>query len=145
MSPRYMEALSEVEYIIKSLENEDIEKIPKKFRDFISDNKSRTYKISSIENLREDTYAILAFIYRKFLSPIEEREDLEREYNEKLRHEKELMSEKTANLKMNHSTKIIGVDTVEASVKENVALIEYVEDKWYKKVFGKIKKLLGKN
>ena len=145
MSPRYMEALSEVDYIINNLENEEVEKIPSKFREFVRNNKSRTYEVNGVENLREETYAILAFIYRKFLAPIEEREELERIYNEKLKNESELNSKKeTVSSEINYSTKVIGSDDVEKIVKENTALTEYVEEKWYKKIFDKIKLILGK-
>ena len=43
VSPRYMEALSEVDYVINNLEREEIEKIPIKFREFIMKNKSKSY------------------------------------------------------------------------------------------------------
>lgn len=144
MSPRYMEALSEVDYIISNLEQEELEKIPNKLRDFIKNNKSKTYMIGDIDNLREETYAILAFIYRKFLVPVEEQEKLEREYNEKLKNEKEMIAEKLINSDINYSIKVINTDTIENIMKDNMFLTEYVEEKWYKKIFDKIKKLLGK-
>lgn len=68
MSPRYAEALVEVEYILDMLELDELEKIPKTFMEFITKNKAKRYEVTSIENLREETLAILAIVYRKYLA-----------------------------------------------------------------------------
>ena len=88
MSPRYAEALVEVEYVLNMLELDELKKIPKTFMEFIAKNKAKRYEVTSIENLREETLAILAIIYRKYLADPEEREMLEKEYYEKLKLEK---------------------------------------------------------
>lgn len=144
MNPKYKEALSEVDYIINKLENEEIEKIPGKFREFIKNNKSKTHSVNEIENLAEETYAILAFIYRKYLSPIEEREKLEKEFLDKLKKEKELLKYNKVNYEISYSSHRVIADD-EENVKENECtdIGEYVQDKWYKRLFYKIKCLVS--
>ena len=89
MSPRYKEALFEVSYVINNLENEDKEKIPQKFREFIEKNKLKINKQVDTENLTQEAYAILEFVYRKFFAENEEKEELEKEYIERLKIEHE--------------------------------------------------------
>ena len=139
-----MEALSEVDYVINNLEREEIEKIPIKFREFIMKNKSKSYRVETFENLREETYAILYFIYRKFLASDDEKEELERKFMDKLKSEKR---QEVQNTEINYSTKIIEKDDASEVMKEKRAIVEYTEKKWYEKMFEKIKKLFvrGKN
>lgn len=139
-----MESLSEVDYVINNLEREEIEKIPIKFREFIMKNKSKSYRVETFENLREETYAILDFIYRKFLASADEKEELERKFMDKLKSEKR---QEIQNTEIDYSTKIIGKDDASEVMKEKRAIVEYTEKKWYEKMFEKIKKLFvrGKN
>ena len=95
MTPNYSEALCEVSYIINNLDKNDYNKIPVNFIEFIEKNKSRYYQIDfNINmpyenlNLKKETLAILGIIYRKFLSPIEKREELNKRYYERLKEEK---------------------------------------------------------
>lgn len=86
----YKEAFSEVNYIISKLPEEEMQKIPIKFRNFIKDNSFKHYEINiDFENdeykLKEETLAILSIVYRKFLATDEEKIFLENEYKEKLR------------------------------------------------------------
>ena len=52
-------------------------------------NKLKEDKAIDVENLQEETYAILAIIYRKFIASEEERKELELNYEKKLKNEKE--------------------------------------------------------
>ena len=95
MNQRYKEALSEVEFVLERLGSEEMTKIPKTFQEFISENKCKWHEITEDDELKEETLAILAIIYRKFLAPPEERERLEKEYLEKLKKEKEEANKKS--------------------------------------------------
>jgi len=143
MNQRYKEALSEVEYIINQLMPEDLEKIPKSFRNFISENRCKWYELKDIDNLREETYAILSIIYRKFLAPINERIELEKEYQEKLKKEKEELNNIINNNKTISSSEI-SYDFVSVNIdkNDNVQLIEHKKERWYQKLFNKIKCLV---
>jgi len=49
MNPKYKETLAEVDYMIRGLENEYKEKIPKKLLSFIQKNKANWYDDSKID------------------------------------------------------------------------------------------------
>ncbi|MBP3285071.1 MAG: hypothetical protein J6M02_06185 [Clostridia bacterium] len=141
MSPRYQEALGEVDYILSQIGREEVEKIPQKFRDFIQKNKAKRYEVKDAENLREETFAILAIIYRKFLASPEEREMLEREYQEKLQEEGD-NENYTQSAKIDYSPKVISQNTADNT---GSALIKAEENKWYRKLFHKIKNVFQIN
>jgi len=143
MSPRYKEALSEVDYIINLLALEEMEKIPKEFREFITINKDKYYKISNIQELKEETLAILAIIYRKYLVPAEERDNLEKEFQEKLKLEKTKMGNNGTSLEINYTKKIIGENKIHKKEYEKMehAISQYLEKKWYEKILHKIKSI----
>ena len=149
MTQKYKEALSEVEAIINQLSRDDLDKIPESFREFITENKCSWYELKDINNLREETYAILAIMYRKFLAPPEERIVLEREYQEKLKQEKEeihQLKEKSAQLtnkEIEPATEDVVLEEVEAAQEEvkTLELIEYKPEKWYMKFIDKIKRI----
>jgi len=144
MSPRYMEALCEVEYVLKVLEPEELEKIPQSFKDFISKHKDKRYEVSSMENLREETLSLLAIIYTKFLADPEERIILEKEYREKLKREKEELRNKKQNSEINYAPKVINQDNTPKKESEKliVAVSQCREKKWYEKIADKIKNIL---
>lgn len=89
MSYRYCEAFAEVEYILTGLKTEEIERIPKNLLEVIHTKKAMNYiididlKKSLFEqNLKNETLAILAVIYRKYLADSTELVELEKHYNE---------------------------------------------------------------
>jgi len=142
MSPRYMQALVEVDYILNQLEVSEVKKIPQNFREFISKNKAKRYEVQSAENLSEEACAILAIIYRKFLASPEERVILEKEYEEKLKKEQAEMRKQTVgNININYDAKIPVSEDVAIEIIEEAKMMEiteYKEKKWYKKFFYKI-------
>jgi len=139
MSPRYREALCEVNYIISGLDIEDKNKIPQKFLDFIESNKEKRYDLSGIDinNLREETYAILAFLYRKFFADDNEKNELEIEYQRKLKIEKEMLNNVTHKT-IDYSPKVISYD--EPKVVKDI--IEYKKEPWYSNIFNKIRYIM---
>ena len=145
MTRKYKEALSEVDFILNQLDKNDLEKIPENFRSFISENKSSWHEISEIANLYEETYAILAIIYRKFLAEPEERIELEKEYQEKLKQEKEELKRlREKNVEVANTE--IKYDFVNNDIKQEVQeeiteLVEYKQEKWYIKIMDKLKKV----
>lgn len=95
MEKVYEEAFYEVDEILKLMPIDLSSKIPTQFRQIISENKSKNYKIEIKEPLNEqklkpETIDILGLIYRDFLSSPEEKEKLQKEDAEELlRIEKE--------------------------------------------------------
>ena len=142
MNQSYKEALSEVEFVLERLGSEEMTKIPKTFQEFISENKCKWHEITEDDELKEETLAILAIIYRKFLAPPEERERLEKEYLEKLKKEKEEANNKKQNSakgEINYNFQPLNVEKVE---EKKIELIELEEPKWYMKLINKLKAII---
>ena len=97
------------------------------------------------ENLKEETLAILAFIYRKYLALPEEREVLEKEYQEKLKQEREKIKNNKENVKINYTPKVISHENRSNIASSKVDIIEYTKEKWYRKLIYKIKSILKIN
>lgn len=91
MSYRYCEAFAEVDYILTGLEEREREQIPKNLRDVIREKKAKNYNFNidltkSLfeQNLKNETLAVLALIYRKYLSDSDKRTELEKHCQETL-------------------------------------------------------------
>ena len=82
MEKAYEEAFAEVDEILKIMPIDLLSKIPAQFREVISKNKSKNYKVEiheplEEEKLKEETVVILGLIYRDFLASPEEKEELQ--------------------------------------------------------------------
>ena len=124
MNQTYKEALSEVEFVLSRFDKSDTDKIPQNFKDFISENKCKWYEITEDDELKEETLAILAIIYRKFLSAPEERPELERRYQERLKEETEKLKQMIDNNKSTTTTAEIHYDFVQPTIVKK-------EEMWY--------------
>ena len=79
----YRNAFAEVEYIINNLPQEEIEKIPSKFRKFIEKEKNTKYNVEidmdielKEQNILKETRYILTIIYKLYLATETEKEKL---------------------------------------------------------------------
>ena len=145
MEECYKEAFVEVLDIINHTELELVNKISKKFIDFLDKNKSLSYKsqinfnnINWQETVKPQTQEVIALIYRDYLVTDEKRIELaqeeEREYNEKYSYE---------NLfKTNKITAPEPVMKQEELIEENSLVV--VDEKWYSKIFKFVKNLFSK-
>lgn len=82
MERTYEEAFAEVDEILKIMPIDLLSKIPAQFREIISKNKAKNYKVEiheplEEEKLKEETVVILGLIYRDFLASPEEKEELQ--------------------------------------------------------------------
>lgn len=138
------EAFYEVDEILKMMPYEILDKIPKKFRNMISQNKSLTSnkKISGLndENLSKDAKVVLYMIYRDFLCSEEEEQEL-------LRQENKDLEEKYSYENLFKSTKKDEIKAETISVEEipieETALTETKELKWYEKIIDFIKNIFN--
>lgn len=94
----YEEAFYEVDEVLKLMPIDLRSKIPMQFRQAISENKAKNYKVDIHEPLREqelkkETVIILGLIYRDFLASPEERERLQRSDSEELQKLEQEMQE----------------------------------------------------
>ena len=148
MKREYEEAFVEVDEIIKLMPVDLSSKIPLKFRQVISENKAKDYKIKiqePLENqkLKEETIVILGLIYRDFLCTPEEREKLQLKDAEELKRIEQEMQEQYDINKVFEKRKS-GVH-VEEYNNNQTDMIVYKEPGFIKRFFNLIKGIFKKN
>jgi len=122
MTYAYKEAYQEIYYILQNMEEEDVAKIPQNIIEVFEKNRVKHYQVNidparplKEQKIKEETKAILALLYRKYWSDPEMREQLEKEFYEKLEQE-------NAEIKMKKLEQPIQEEVKEAVVEQ--ALIE---------------------
>lgn len=144
VSNEFNEAITETLDILNHMENVYIEKIPKKFIDFLKNNQSTTY-ISDLDhskklnemNLNEKTKDILATIYINYWCTLEQKSDYISllEQNEK-KYQKELREKYNPDdLFKKH---IEDKNVTEYDIQSEVTLVKYKES-IFKRFINKIK------
>ncbi len=135
--------LVEVEYILRKLDDEYINKIPQEVWDYINKNKDKNYvfeydndKILSEQNLNIDTISILTYINMEYL--LEEKE--RRELLELLKKD-DMVAEQQKKEKYNPEDLF---KNKKEEPKEPISLIEVKVEKWYEKLFSFFRKILRK-
>ena len=138
------EAFYEVDEILKMMPYEILDKIHKKFRNMISQNKSLTSnkKISGLndENLSKDAKVVLYMIYRDFLCSEEEEQELLRQENKDL--EEKYSYDNLFKSTKKDETKSETISVEEITIEET-ALTETKELKWYEKIIDFIKNIFN--
>lgn len=143
MREEYLKAFSEVEQIIKLMPESLQKKIPDRFKNIISTEKSQAY-IPNIKesfekcNIMEETKIVLAVIYRDFLCSEEEKKEIKLKDSQKLMEYEEELREKynTDNIFLNRNTIQYSSEEVKT---DQTAIIEYKEKNFLQKLFDKIK------
>jgi len=143
----YEEAFTEVDEFLKTMPIDLLSKIPMKFRQVISENKAKDYKIEiqeplKKENFKKETIAILGLIYRDFLASPEEREELQAKDAEELRKIEEEMKEQYDMQNIFAKRKDRKMSSNEDSSTD---LIVYKEQGFLKKLFNIIRGIFKKN
>ena len=146
MDDTYREAFAEVLEVIKHSTNSIKEKIPKKFINFLIENKDNNYlvkidfnKENWDEYIKDETQGILALIYRDYIVSKEKRQVLLREEKkEQIKIENELSEKYNIN---NLFSKKKTNTTVLTEENSNITLINYKES-FIKRIWNKIKTLL---
>lgn len=135
--------LVEVEYILRKLDDEYINKIPQEVWDYINKNKDKNYvfeydndKILSEQNLNIDTISILTYINMEYL--LEEKE--RRELLELLKKD-DMVAEQQKKEKYNPEDLF---KNKKEEPKKPISLIEVKIEKWYEKLFSFFRKILRK-
>ena len=145
VSTEFSEGISETLDILNHMENTYIEKMPKKFREFLENNKSADY-ISSLDhskklnemNLKEKTKDILATIYMNYWCTPEQKEDYQKVLNEnETRYQEELKEKYNPDNVFKNKKQSIIQDKVEDT---KVSMIEYKES-FISKIIKKIKSM----
>ena len=141
----YRQAFAEVLEVLKHTSKSIVEKIPEKFIMFLKDNKDDEYiadidfsKPNWEDEVKQETQAILALIYRDYIVSSEKKSELIREEQEKqIRIEKEIREKYNPdNLLKNKQ---------EQTVVENTNLpVEIKKETFFKKLISFIKGLFNK-
>ena len=118
MTYAYKEAYQEIYYILQNMEEEDVAKIPQNIIDVFEKNRVKHYQVNidpalplKDQQIKEETKAILALLYRKYWSDPEMREQLEKEFYEQLEKE-------NAELKMRKEEQVIQEEAKEIVVEQ---------------------------
>lgn len=144
MDMEYQKAFAEVDEIFKIMPIDLLSKIPPKFREIISQNKDKDYKIQIQEpleekNLRKETVVILGLIYRDFLASPEEKEELQLKDAEDLKKIEEDMQ------KQYDINQVFDKRKSKTFEENETELILYKEPGFIKKFFNLIKGIFKKN
>ena len=144
MTKEYQESFVEVVEVLNHSSPSIIEKIPTRLIDLFNANKSEDYTANIDflsenweEGLMPNTQAILALLYRDFLTSPEERKNLiDKEKGARLYAETLGIAQADATNMFNSSTIITGED-IELSSNTTTQLIELPKEPWYKKIYHK--------
>lgn len=149
VSVAYSEAAVEVLDILEHTKKEDVNKIPKKFIEFLENNKSKTY-ISNLDhtktikemNLKPKTQALLGLIYLKYWANEEEKIEFRKkaQVNE-FNYQKELNEKyNTNNLFKNKNQ----VNIEKNGTTQQTSLVEIKKETIMQKIINKIKEMFKK-
>lgn len=146
MKREYEEAFAEVDEILQLIPAELLIKIPLQFKKIISEKKAKDYKPNLKEpidenQLKYETKVILGLIYRDFLAPPEEREELQLKDEEELRNAEESLRQQynKENLFLKRRK------TKEDEIDYSTDMIIYKETGFVKKIINFIKGIFNKN
>lgn len=149
VNERYGIAISETLHYLKGIRQEDIDKIPNKFMEFLEKNKLKDYKCDfdytktlKELNVSDEARGIIATICLNYWCENEEQKERFKKHlndNEKIFQE-ELLKKYNPNdlFKKNEINENILNRT------KNMQVIEYKERKWYKKIFERLLNIFRK-
>lgn len=151
MDYAYKEAYSEVLFILQNMNKEDIEKIPATVFEAIRKNCAKNYKVNintaiplEQQNLKEETKAVLAVLYRKFWAEGEEKAKLEKDFLEGTNLNNKIKQTKNEIQFTNSECKKIGCDDkIMIEDDKKIEMIVYRPANWYQKLLKKVKQLLN--
>lgn len=151
VSVEFSEAITETLDILKHMEKAYTDKIPAKFRGFLEQNQSQTYKPNFDYSkkldelgLKAKTKAILATIYMKYWCNEQERADFVKLLNEnEAKHQQEIREKYNPENIFQNTIRPPKLEEITPKFSENnVAMVEYKES-IFKRFVNKIKSIFG--
>lgn len=145
VSVEFSEGITETLDILNHMSSSDVNKISKKFMDFLERNKSKDYvpkldhskKLYEMD-LKQKTKAILATIYLNYWCNDEQKEEYKKILKE---NEEKYQKELREKYSTDNIFKRNNIQSKEESViQDNVSIMEYKESV-FKKIINKIKKI----
>lgn len=143
MDIEFEEASTEVLDILSHMKKQDVDRIPKKFINFLEQNTSKTYKAQidytkPIEEakLKQKTYDLLGVIYLNYWADEEGKQDFIKKINE---NEEKYQIELREKYNPDNIFKKKGIEVESANdISEEKALVEYKES-IFKRIINKIR------
>lgn len=143
----FSKACKEVSEILRNIEEEDLEKIPKEFLDKIKKNADIDYetKLDYNKSFEEqevlpETIDLLAYIYRKYWCNQEEKEEFDTIMKKNdIEYQNEMMRKYDINEKIKKRKKTLNIENTEKSLietEENKNIIKIIF-KYLKSIFKK--------
>ena len=141
MEENFKKSLREVYEVLAYSESNIVEKIPIKLLNYIKNNmsddvevNSELYQSDNKKQISQDARAILALIYRDYLTSDDNREKLLKKEQEEIEAYKSVLEEKY------NPDNIFNKEKEQKDVTNNeVQLIDIKKMAWYKRFFSKIK------
>ncbi len=144
MRREYEEAFAEVDEILKLMPVEISSKIPTQFKQIISKNRAKDYRVQIREpleldekNFKTETIVILGLIYRDFLADPEEKEELQLKDIEELKRIEQEVKEQYDINEVFKKKKNKKENKVEEEYETSMTI--YKEPNFMKKFFNLIK------
>ncbi len=143
MTVEYKQSLKELNTILDFMNNEYIEKLPKKLLRFIKENMDISYEDNinqdtpiDKQNLKKDTKILLSLIYRNYWCDEDEKKKLmEEDANKKREYEKEIYEKYNPDNIFNNKNKVI--EDIKINEDEKQLLVP--KETLFKKLINKIK------
>lgn len=140
---KYCDAMAEILYYFNGIDENEIKKIPVKLMNYFKENATKDYvcdfdynKPLKELNLKDETKALIGMICINYMCDNqEEKQKILSKLNE---NEAKYQEE----LKKKYSTENLFKNNIKTTENETnqVGLVEYKEDIWYKKIIMKIRK-----
>lgn len=154
VSTELSESFSEVLYILEHMDKKDVDRIPKKFIDFLNNNKSMNYsshlnstKELSEMQLRKKTKEVLAIIYMNYWCTPQQKNDFNRQLVQNEQRYQEELRERYDSSKIFQKDTLVQNKVLDSlSAENNNENISIVESKgsFLGKIITQIKRLLNR-
>lgn len=144
---KYCDAMAELLYYLKGIDENEIKRIPTKLMNYFKENATKDYvcnfdynKPLKDINISEETKALIGMICINYMCDSQgEKQRIISKLSENEIKYQEMLKKK-------YSTENLFKNNIKKSENENnnVALVEYKEEKWYGKLIIKIRKIFKK-
>lgn len=151
---RYAVAMSETLHYLKGINQNDIDRIPNKFIQFLNDNCLKDYEcdFDYTKPLKEldisnEARGLIAMICLNYWCTNKEQKELFKKHltENELKYQEELRKKYNTDNIFNNKPKYVKESIKESNIQEeNMAMVEYIELKWYQKIFAKILNIFRK-
>ena len=148
VNERYAVAMSETLHYLKGINQNDLDRIPNKFIQFLNDNCLIDYECNFdyTKPLKEldisnEARGLIAMICLNYWCTNQEQKEIFKKHltENELKYQEELRKKYNPDNIFNNKQTYVKESIKESNIQEgNIAMVEYIELKWYQKIFNKI-------